>query len=333
MRVIGLRVWRGVALAVAGVLLVLGGAMGSVRAQPADDAALLEELATRLLSPPYPGPAGVDAPPVRLLPGAVPEDLVVEVPFPPDSRLIGSVVRPTFVGSPVGPELGESVEIVLDVPATAAAVLAFYEEALAGAGLTQPLGGPGGRPGGFLPSVGGGSQAFFCRSEQGPFVEVAAFARGERPTDVRVRVQDFAGPCGAPPRPVPAPPLPTDPLPPLEPPASVTVLVGGSGGSSLSRSSGAVAETAMSAAELEAHYARQLEAAGWTRSAGGAEGPLAWSVWQVPGGEDGPPFTLAPGERQGFLTVVEGPGMNRRSLHVEVISAGSLGIGPVPVGR
>lgn len=327
---------RGRALVPAGVvaaLALLAGAITPVRAQqPSGDAALLEELAMRLLGPPFPGPAGVEVPPVRLLPGAVPDELPVSVPLPPNSRLIGSVVRPTFFGSPVGPEVGTSVEIVLDVSESPAAVLAFYTEALGAAGLTQPRGAAGPRPGGFLSSVGRGSQTFFCRSERGPFVEVAAFAREGRPTDVRVRVQDFAGPCGAP-GPFPGPMPPSDPLPPLEPPAGVTVLVGGSGGSPLSRSSDAVAQTTMSMAELEAHYARQLAAAGWERRAGGADGPLAWSLWRVPSGDEGPPFTLAPGERQGLLTVVEGPGMDRRSLHVEVVSAGSLGIGPVFVGR
>lgn len=35
-------------------------------------------------------------------------------------------------------------------------------------------------------------------------------------------------------------------------------------------------------AELEAYFAQQLVAAGWTRQGGQAEGMVAWSLWQVP---------------------------------------------------
>jgi hypothetical protein len=305
----------------------------SAQQPPPDDDALLRELVERLLAQAGPAPPGVTLPPVRLLPGALPADLPIAPPLPPGARLIGSVVRPTFFGSPtaLGPEVGEGVEIVIDAPQPPAMVLEFYREALAAQGLTAPPTVRGFRPGGFLPSVGITSAAFFCGGERVPFVEVVALPRQGQPTDVRVRIQPFPGPCGAsfgPPGPPPSPP--SDPVPPLEPPPGVTVLPGGGGGSPFLRSHGALAQTEMSVAELEAHYARQLTAAGWTRIAGGADGPLAWSVWRVP--EEAPRAIEMPasGERQGFLFVLEGPGAGRRSLYVQVAAAGQPG-GPVPV--
>ena len=323
-------------LAAVSVMLLSGSTTARAQQAPTqEDPALLRELAERLLGSPYPGPPSVELPPARLLPGAIPADLPLMLSLPPGARLIGSVVRPTLSGGPAGPAVSESVEIVLDSADTPAAVLAFYERALPAQGLFVPAAYRAGRPGGFLPTGGGGMPTFYCQSERGPFIEIVAVARTGRPTDVRLRIQAFPGPCGAPPGPLPSQGPPADPLPPLEAPAGVVVLPGGSGGSPLQRTSDAVAETTLSAAVLEAHYARQLETAGWQRTAGGSSGPLAWSVWRVPQDEADPArpgFILAPGEREGFLAVLEGPGPERRSLHVQVTSAGSLtGGGPSAV--
>jgi hypothetical protein len=69
-------------------------------------------------------------------------------------------------------------------------------------------------------------------------------------------------------------------------------------------------ETAKAVSELEAHFASQLEKAGWKKRDGGATGPLAWSSWALPG----------KGEWYGYLFVVEAPGENRRSLWVRIES-------------
>jgi hypothetical protein len=318
-------------LAATALTLAVWQPSGVVAQQPPDEGALLRELAERLLGQPAPAPPGVMLPPVRLLPGELPPDLPITPPLPPGARLIGSVLRPVLYGTPTspGPEVAEGVEIVLDVPQSPAAVLEFYQQAFTAQGLTAPSAGRGFRPGGFLPSIGVTSSAFICRSDRGPFVELVALPREGQPTDVRLRVQPFPGPCGAtfgPPGPPPLPP--SDPVPPLEPPAGVTVLPGGGGGSPFLRSYDAVAVTSMSVGELEAHYARQLATAGWTRTAGGADGPLAWSVWRVPAEEPRPGEMPAAGERQGLLFVLEGPGADRRSLHVQVAAAGQNLGGP-----
>jgi hypothetical protein len=73
----------------------------------------------------------------------------------------------------------------------------------------------------------------------------------------------------------------------------------------------AVVETPKAVPVLEAHFASQLEKAGWKKKDGGTAGPLAWSRWMVPGKGSG---------WFGYLFVVEAPGENRRSLWVRIES-------------
>src|SRR5262245_18713907 len=70
----------------------------------------------------------------------------------------------------------------------------------------------------------------------------------------------------------------------------------------------------MSDADLEGHFAGQLQAAGWTRL-GGAVGAGAMSTWRVPG---------AAGQWWGHLLVVQTPVPDRHRLqiHVERVQAG-----------
>ena len=79
--------------------------------------------------------------------------------------------------------------------------------------------------------------------------------------------------------------------------------------------SDAVATTAKGAAELESFFAQQLAAAGWTRVAGGANTPLAFSTWKVPG----------EGDWQGVLIVIEMPAKDRRSLMLRAESPTGFG--------
>ena len=297
----------------------------AAQAQPSEDPALLRELAERLLGSPGPGPRGAELPPPRLLVGALPANLPFDVPLPPGSRLVGSVVRPSFGPGPVPTPSGESVEVVLDAPGAAREVLAFYDRAFVERGLSMaPQSGRGQPPGGFLPTAGILNSALYCQSEQGPFVSLNVFPKANGPNDVRIHIETGSpGPCSGPPLPprgrLPGPP--DDPLPPLEAPSGVQLQMTGGSFAPFLRTSEAFAETEASVAELEAHYAAQLAAAGWRRLDGRAEGSLAWSLWQLPGDE----------ERQGFLYVLAGPGPNRRTLHVQVASAVMTG-GPAAGG-
>jgi hypothetical protein len=134
--------------------------------------------------------------------------------------------------------------------------------------------------------------------------------------DVRITLNGTPGPCTLPTAPpsVPAGPPGANLIPRLQPPDGVTLQSGGGPGPTGgpdSWSSQAVALTDKSVGELEAFFARQLQGAGWTRVDGQATGPVAWSLWQVPG----------EGGWQGFFVVLNGPGENRRLLSVRVDSA------------
>ena len=56
----------------------------------------------------------------------------------------------------------------------------------------------------------------------------------------------------------------------------------GHGGGGWRWSSAGTAETEMAPMELEAYFAKQLEAAGWGRMDGSADETFAWSSWLIP---------------------------------------------------
>ncbi|MDQ6880268.1 MAG: hypothetical protein M3082_21700, partial [Candidatus Dormibacteraeota bacterium] len=84
------------------------------------DAEVLRELAQRLLTHPHPeGPTSVE-----LFLGRLPDSLALEIPLPPDSRLLGSALH-SQRGRPT------QMEAVLDVGRDAQEVVAAYERDLA----------------------------------------------------------------------------------------------------------------------------------------------------------------------------------------------------------
>jgi len=102
-----------------------------------------------------------------------------------------------------------------------------------------------------------------------------------------------------------------DILPQLRAPPGVRLVSNGGGSAGSERaSSEATAFTDQGAGELEAYFADQLAAAGWTRFDGGTDGPLAWSTWRLP----------REGDWQGLLFVLESA-EGRRDLYLR---AGTL---------
>jgi hypothetical protein len=162
----------------------------------------------------------------------------------------------------------------------------------------------------------------FCKGDILPAVSVSVFSRPNAANDVRVHfepaptgtAQQFVGsPCspkGAPPQGMPAQRLPA-----LRAPDGVLMQAMGSSMGGPRQQSDALATTSKGAAELESFFAQQLVAAGWTRAAGGANAPLAFSTWKVPGD----------GEWQGVLIVIEMPAKDRRSLMLRAESSTGFG--------
>lgn len=334
------RYWSGLVLVIAG-LGVLGGVLwptGRVHLRAEGDdgeqtvaptpvppgaSGLLWELTERLLTQNYPvaGTNTGEAPKIQLLAGQLPPDLPLQIPVPAGARLVGSAVR-TGGGSlyPTG-----DVSIVLDVPGSNAEIQRTYEQAFASQGWTVPASMlSGSQYGGFQATTSYATRTY-CQGSAGSWLNLWLSPRQKGPNDLRITLQRAPvgasggpsgsyGPCSAPTGLVmsPGPNL----LPSLYLPDDVTVQInsspipapaappGAAGPTFTEGVSTATAETPRSVAELESAIAKQLTAVGWQRQRGQVDGPLAWSLWTLPGG----------GQSQGFLTVLEAPGTNRRYL-------------------
>jgi hypothetical protein len=275
---------------------------------------------------------------VRLLPEQLPGNLPFELPLPPQSRIAGSVV---YGGAN---DKIRNVNIILDVPGTAASVLSFYQSELATRGWSVLPPGPGVQQGpqpGFqvAPTTAPSSQNF-CHDADKTLLWLTVSSKPTGLNDVRLNVEmtpstlctDAALATGSTMLGVgltssrssledrggadrnaggPQHPQDTNPLPPLFAPEGVSFSSQGGGGGSGCWNNEVTAITDQEVAKLEAHFARQLQDTGWTRQAGQVEGPLAWSCWQGPG----------EGALQGVLTVREGTIADQRLLRIEVSSA------------
>jgi len=271
----------------------------AVRAQTPDDPAALRALAERLLSQPF-GLQGND-PMTTLTVGQAPPDLPFALPVPPGVTVVGGVARRSG-GTPA------NWEVVLDAPGVPDDLLALYRQAFTGGGglgwITFPqVSGQRGFLATAIPGVG----ATFCQRSTNLSASVSV-TPAMPANDLRVRVNTNASACGNPGGDTIIQALYR--LPPLAPPAEVMVqnIVSGSGGSDRRIQTTATARTTLSAADIEADYAGQLAATGWTRVAGAADGPLAWSTWTVPGD----------GSDIGFLYVLPLPQSSTYELSLQI---------------
>lgn len=273
---------------------------GAPQAAPSGTEDEYRALAQRLLAPPFPNPDG-SVSTLTLYPAALPPSQAEPIPVPPGAKLIGSTVRTRGSTS--------SVSAVLDVPGDASAVTDFYTRELAAKGFGPSANRPGGTGGGFVSTFGPANTLMFCKSTTGPTFNVTVWPRPGSPNDVRVNYEPpnpqqsgGYGPCNPPPAGGPGAGM--DRLPRLQPPDGVVLQQSSGGGGGNRQASEATATTARSPRELEAHFAQQLAAAGWTKTGSGADTTLAWSTWKVPGD----------GAWQGTLIVYEAPGKDRRGL-------------------
>ena len=270
--------------------------------EPPERAEEVRRLAERLLAPLYAIP-GHPPQTARLVPG-VPEGLPLEVPVPPGATLAGGVVRH---------EDGRlaNADLLIDSEAPADA-LHFYDEAFPAQGWNPAPDMATGQNWGFQRA--GPPSRTFCRGPAGPYVSVTA---GER--EVRVHVElTHAGPCAQPPG---GGPRNAERLPALRAPHGAMLRPGGGSFGGDQVSSTATAEDDRSAADLEAHFAEQLQLAGWVRSGGGSGAGAAWSTWRLPG----------EGEWHGLLVAVELLRPHQRALLVRA-DAGAGWAGAILAG-
>jgi len=271
----------------------------------------VRHLAGRLLTWPDPeGPVSVD-----LIPVGYPDDFPPELVDLTDLRFLGSVVR-RRAGSLVG------IEMVFEGPGEPDAVVSSYEAALVEIGWEriehpQPMGGGGFEVRGF------GQMTLLADKAKSAMIILHATDREEGGSELRVRYD-----------PVHAPETirnigrgmrhEESMLPPLKPPPGVRLQSEGTGGGGGRWKSDARAQTEMVPMELEAYFAKQLEAAGWGRMTGSADDTFAWSSWLIPDS----------GEWRGVLLVLAAfPGWRQLSLQAERNMPGGRQGGAYAVSR
>ena len=241
------------------------------------------ELASRLLLPPYLTQDGATYE-LRMYPGALPPDPKIDLPQPAGTHLVGATLR-------LRNNAPATLDAVMDVPASAGDVPAFYERELTKLGWSLAPNRGGGQPGGFVGAPIGTSRTF-CKGDAPPWYSVTVFTPVGAPLDVRAHVDlinpnpfpGAFGPCSEQPGPQPMNGL--NKLPPLRAPAGVLMRASGGGGGNDRQSSEGTATTKTSAADLETAFAQQLVAAGWSRISGATSGPIALSTWKLPGDGD-----------------------------------------------
>lgn len=260
-------------------------------AESGSDEQMLQDLAQRLLSHPHPeGPTSAE-----LFLRRLPESLALKIPLPPASQLLGGVLhsrrqRPTLM------------EALFDAEREPEEAVAAYERVLAELGWNsfERFGGMGG---GFVPG-GMGIGRSFRHGDEGPVLMVAAMAREAKRTELRLRL-DWEIIRHLPEMRMHGRPEGAERMPTLHPPEGMPLRGGGGGGGGGSWHSEASLETDLPVAELQPHFDKQLERAGWNHVSGSADDVVAWSSWQLPGegGWHGILLVLAsqPGER--FLYV------------------------------
>jgi len=265
----------------------------------------LRELAGRLLA--QPGPHGPTTAELFLaeLPPDAPPDLIV----PKDLDLFGSLARR-------GDGQITGVEVILEGTQPVADFLLAYERDLNSHGWRrweQPHRRPGGFDGGFFM----GPTAVFVNEAAVSALWIAARQAegGRMQVGLRYDRENAANMMSNMSGPGPEPPG-WDMLPELRPPPRVKLQPQGSSGGGGRWTSEARAQTEMPVPEMEAHFAKQLAAAGWRRIAGAADDTVGWSSWEVP----------KPGNWLGFLLILS-PFPGWRALLVRVETFGGRASG------
>lgn len=273
-----------------------------------NDAETVHALALRLLAPrEFADPSWT---PSELLVGQLPPDLADGVPVPPNSRVLGSLVRG-----------GAHVDVELDTDLAAAEVRSFYTERLAATGwrVVDPQ---WHRQGGFSFGSAPAQHTLFCRGKRGPAITVAASEQGGQPTEVRITVMLDArqSPCAH----IEQMDNPWHMLPDLRPPVNAHQVPSGGSGGGDSVISMATLTSELDVAAVAAHYQDQLASAGWTLEAAEHQGAVAWSRWTF-ADKNGDPW------RGMFVLLQTGTAPSQYSVqvHAQVADTADSFLGPV----
>jgi hypothetical protein len=205
---------------------------------------------------------------MHLLVAQMPEGVLQTIPMPEGSHLLGSLTRT------------HQVMAVLDVDLPAERIIDFYRDHFAAAGwhdLGEPM------QGGFLPPQTARTLQFW-QGSHGPALSIQVYELRDRPADVRLALDTN-----------PALSLEAQPvarrgpmrrrgilpgmIPPLWPPANADLAPRSGGSGPDGAESSAMLVTELDLGAIAAHYAGQLQQAGWTLHSESQIGPVMCSSW------------------------------------------------------
>jgi hypothetical protein len=266
----------------------------------------LRELAGRLLA--HPSPEGLTT--AELFLGELPPDAPADLIVPRDLDLFGSLARRRdrhITG----------IEVIMDGTKPVSEFLLAYERDLESRGWRRWQPYRRHQPGGFEAGLHAGPEAVFVNEKAVSALWIATRQVEGARTEIGLRFdwENAANMMSDRSEPGPEPPG-WDVLPELRPPPGVRIQPQGSSGGGGRWSSEARAQSEMPVPELEAHFAKQLTAAGWGRIAGAVDDTTGWSSWDVP----------RPGNWRGLLLVLATvPGWRSLSVRVETFPGQNTG--------
>ncbi len=236
---------------------------------------LLRKFVDRLLSPFDVGELSS----LELFIGQLPPDISFVPPLPLNSQLLGS--RRYNL---------DLVEVLFDTPLTPAQLFHFYQEQLEKDGWYEQKHWHEQRERGFITTAyaGVGAVVHFCKGPQGPSLNIFALKDFEGLTHGRVYLSTSQDDSPCMPEPEPDPRLSSRGLalnlfPRLTPPDGAQHMEANTQSTLAFATTTAHVETErdIPLLTLVAHYATQLEQAGWTRSSEGQSDRSAWQTWSL----------------------------------------------------
>lgn len=225
----------------------------------------------------------------RLFVGTIPENLPLKLPIPEHTEVLGTLARNA-----------STVDIVLESQLTAEDVQRFYRTRLTALDWQEPDEDLPYHPGGFVQHPGPPPQmpdtvlrhaVTFCYDASGAGLTVTVLPQENHTTRVRLELalESYMNRCrelarrrrqgqGMMPKVIPF----------LAPPPGAQQDARVASGGSREVHSAAVLTTTLGLEAVAAHYADQLSRDGWTQTAQGASGPVAWQTWQFTSEEQQP---------------------------------------------
>jgi hypothetical protein len=236
---------------------------------------------------------------LRLLPGALPDELAA-FPLPSGSDLVGTSLH-------MGDSHVLSADVMLDAAQAPDAVLAFFAAELTRLGWAPA---PNAMTAGFSNLFPGGMEmGEYCQSESGPYLRLSLYPREAGGSHVQAQAEiGETDRCLRQTR--TSRPLSSELVPSLTGPNRESVSFSGRGQSRTETAVEAAVATEASLDRLDAHFAEQLAAGGWTRLMGDGDGSLVWSLWSLPDY----------GDWEALVVLTPGPGGGGRTLFIRLKS-------------